>query len=87
MFQVGDRVILIVDNPDNNACLNAGDTGVVMSISDGPTDQRVGVKWDDFHDGHSLNGRCDYGEGWFVWPHEVMSFEEDDTEIDLSDLL
>ncbi len=61
-FNIGDRVVLTIDNPDGNKDLVIGSTGAVAFITD-----RVGVRWDDeIEDGHDLGGACDYGHGWWV---------------------
>lgn len=61
-FHVGDRVVLIKPDRDNNQSLYVGATGTVCVV-----DRRVGVEWDEqIVEGHSCSDHCEYGHGWFV---------------------
>ena len=67
-YAEGDRVRLLVDNPEFNQCLFAGATGTVVVYSKHVAN-RVGVKWDDFRNGNALSGHLTGDEcrsGWFV---------------------
>lgn len=55
-FDIGDRVTLVVDNPDGNADLLAGATGTVICAGDGTPP--LLVLWDEFDGGHDGNGFC-----------------------------
>ena len=82
VYEIGDRVVLLVDEPDDNKDLLSGHTGVVLRVAETPAGKRIGVKWDDFHSGHSLDGDCKYSEGWYV-DEDVIAFEQgDDIHID-----
>jgi len=76
-FHIGDRVVAVVDHPDNNECIVCGSTGTVRSI-DEPRESVIGVEWDMDVNGHGLSDeygedRCKYGYGWNV--------ESDDIEV------
>ena len=85
MFMIGDRVVLIVDAPDANYELYAGHEGTVLDIHQLRGETRLGVGWDDFHNGHTLNGKCVHAEGWYVWEPEVCH-ADDDIQLDASTL-
>lgn len=61
-FSIGDRVVSVVDNPDNNHRIHIGSTGAVCRTGTG----RVAVEWDDYVGGHDCEGHCAYGHGWWV---------------------
>jgi len=47
-FQIGDRVVLLADHPDNNRDLIAGATGTVMVLLNGDGSKTgVGVRMDE----------------------------------------
>ena len=69
IFNVGDRVRLIVDSPDGNDDLMAGAEGTVECYGYEGT---LGVRWDEFHSSlHSLDGNIDSGYGWYVFEDDV----------------
>lgn len=71
MFKVGDRVRLLVEEPDGNPDLQIDSLGTVCAIDDLGFSQ-VGVSWDDeIHGGHGCNNTCDYGHGWYVDDNEI----------------
>ena len=77
-FNVGDRVVAIVDSPADNKSIHAGDAGTVCRKQDG--DGWLGVCWDNpVEDGHECGGSCEHGHGWMV-PEPELDFEPDDTE-------
>ncbi len=85
-YHVGDRVQLLVDHPENQSALRAGDTGIVVYVS-GST-RRVGVRWDVERDTdylHTCNGRCEGGYGWYV--DSCMIAPEEEILIELDDLI
>lgn len=65
-FQIGDVVQLLVDNPDNNEFLHAGDTGTAVYIDTYKGEYFIGVDWGRDIEGHSCNACCEYGNGWNV---------------------
>lgn len=68
-FNVGDRVVSIVNNPEGNEYIFVGSTGTVRHI-----DTRLAVCWDDNVGGHNCRGLCPNGHGWWV--------DMDDVELD-----
>ena len=77
-FNIGDRVIAIVDSPADNTSIHAGDAGTVCHKREG--NGWVGICWDNPVDGgHECGGTCEYGYGWMV-PGATLDFEPDDTE-------
>lgn len=76
-FNIGDRVICLVDSPADNSSIHEGDTGTVCNIEDWDDDW-VGVCWDKPVDGgHDCRGDCEYGYGWGV-PPATLDFEPED---------
>lgn len=85
-FFIGDRVIAIIDNPDDNENIISGDAGTVCEVIINA--KRVGVFWDKRVGGHSCNGHCEHGHGWWVDESaislsqnaidEPFEFDEDD---------
>lgn len=69
-FHVGDRVVLLVDHPDNNNHLVAGCTGTVCKVFTSYPDT-FGVDWDDDVDGHSCDGTSAPGHGWNVDAEDI----------------
>lgn len=75
-FNIGDRVIAIVDSPADNASIHAGDAGTVCSTPE--YDGWIGVFWDNPVDGgHDCEGNCEFGYGWRV-PAGAFNFEPED---------
>ena len=62
-FHIGDRVVLLVNDPENNDNLKAGDIGTVCDDSN---PNRPGVCWGRSVSGHDCSGNCEYGQGWYV---------------------
>lgn len=59
-FKAGDRVTCIKSTED--ACAVFGLTGVVVHIKE----DRIGVDWDGFGEGHTCGNRCQPNRGWYV---------------------
>lgn len=77
-FNIGDRVVAVVDCPADNPSIHVGDAGTICDGDCG--DGWVGVCWDSPVDaGHDCDGECDYGYGWRV-PEATLDFELDDIE-------
>ena len=93
-FQIGDRVILISEYADYDACCNEdlprGSTGTVCEIAnDG---KRIGVSWDNFTDGHDCDGSIADSapnSGYYVeaWEVEVIEQVAENVFFDLDSLL
>lgn len=89
-FFEGDRVVLVVDHPDNNDDLYAGDCGTVLPYNYSGQPTWVSVVWDKNVNGHDCSGQCNGGYGWNVHhssiQHEVFT-EDPFSGDDLSGLL
>ena len=59
-FKVGDKVTCTAATGDAYAVF--GLSGVVVHVND-----RVGVAWDGFSDGHTCGNRCQPNCGWYVY--------------------
>lgn len=66
-FMLGDRVVLIEEQADNDI-LHIGTVGTVCNTD---RTRYVGVVWDDYIDGHSCSGHCEKGHGWYVRRSEI----------------
>ena len=73
IFKLGDRVVLIVDNPSGAHGLPAGTRG---TVADEGSEYSVGVFWDDFDNGHDLSSGRPVHNGWWVGPEEI-GYESD----------
>lgn len=98
VYDVGDRVALLVDNPDGNADLLAGARGTV--ICGGAGSPPLLVLWDEFDGGHDGNGLCACpangggfsggpvvlpgATGWYVGCDEVALVSACPADLDLS---
>lgn len=74
MWKVGDRVVSVVDHPDDNEYIVSGMAGYVCILrkeSETITEGHVGVCWDEYVDGHSCRGSCESGHGWIVREEEI----------------
>jgi hypothetical protein len=60
-FNIGDRVVAI-DVYDGNEKI-VGVSGNIISIRD---NGNCAVEFDEYVGGHSLEGRCEDGYGWYV---------------------
>ena len=82
-YAEGDRVRLLVDNPDDNLYLYAGATGTVVVCS-----KRAGVRWDNFSKGNALSGNLTGDEcrsGWFVDDDMIELICADISDEDIAD--
>lgn len=82
-FNIGDRVVSVVDSPENNHRIYVGSTGVVCRVGI----ERIAVEWDDYVGGHDCDGHCTDGHGWWVdtnniefdnSPDEPFEFNKDE---------
>jgi hypothetical protein len=74
MFQVGDRVVAVVDWPEGNEEIVIGSEGVVCFL-DG---RRIGVRWDNITNGHDCHKTCDRPHGWNVFGTDIELAVVDD---------
>jgi len=73
MFEIGGRVVCVVDHPDGNEDLIVGCTGTVCEIRSNV----VGVRWDnEIWRGHNCGSKCDNGHGWRVKFFEIEPEED-----------
>lgn len=78
-FRINDRICARVDYPDSNLKISAGDSGIVCNIGDDC--ERIGVRWDNFVDGHDCGGTCEFGFGYWVDSTCIELDELSDVEI------
>lgn len=78
-FEVGDRVSLTVDHPDNNQDLMIGNTGTVVDYDPSDGSEIIGIEFDNkIKGGHFCNGNCVDGYGWYVHTTEICLASEDE---------
>ncbi len=72
-FAPGDRVVLLIDNPDGAVGLPAGTEGTVICCNAGYPPMPVLVSWDGWTNGHNEDQQCDGvplpytpNSGWWV---------------------
>lgn len=76
-LNVGDKVECVRDSPDNNSSITIGMQGVICIIVD--SSPHIGVRWNEEVDrGHSCQGACSRGYGWFVAPSDIKRIDDDD---------
>lgn len=80
-YHVGDRVVCLVDSPDDNHRIHVGDIGTVCKDSNGGN---IYVDWGRDVGGHNCGGACRYTQGWNVSPNQVSLYEEEG-QIDIED--
>ena len=87
-FKVGDEVRLLVNAPEGNRDLKAGDFGVVCRIS---STGSIGVSFATLRGsgyGHNLHGEIADDSGWYVSPDkiELVCSNQDKIELSAHDL-
>lgn len=75
MFQIGDRVVYTATKSSDNRNICQYITGTVVKMDE----LSIGVRWDVWVNGHSLDGFCESGYGWWVDESEIEA--EDCEEI------
>lgn len=74
-FNIGDRVALTVNHPDNNSSLVSGDQGTVVCSFQPAEGYSVLVSWDKSYIGHNGFGSCvnkaSQGRGWAVYDNQI----------------
>ena len=77
-FEIGDRVVALLNNPSKSLSIMAGDTGKVVDID--ANFGAISVEWDNpVRCGHSCHFCAKDGFGWNVFWHEIALAS--DTEI------
>ncbi len=64
-FKVDDRVVCVKDYPIK---IKKGMTGIIILINNNSINNNssIGVKWDNFNNGHGCDGNCSSNEGYYV---------------------
>ena len=71
-FQIGDLVVAAKNYPQRNNSILSGAIGVVCDISE----DMIGVDWEsDVDRGHSCDGHCQHGHGWYVDADEIELYD------------
>ena len=78
IYNYGDRVICISDNPSGNDMIYAGYLGTVVDVKTYNPSSTIGIAWDDFIDGHDLGGNAEDGRGWYINTSEIRPYRESD---------
>lgn len=78
-FDVGDTVMLLINNPDSNKHLLNGDIGTVVGYSD-MRENWVRVDWGRDVNGHDCGGDCKSGNGWNCIESWLMLVQEKEFE-------
>lgn len=82
LFSVGDRVVFTHEtDPDEEiVCGEQGIVSVIATYGDS-----LGITWDKRSDiRHDLEGKCDYGYGWWV-PAQMVERVGCESSIEVSD--
>ena len=66
-FKVGDRVVSVVDSPEDNHRIHIGSTGSVCRVGTG----RVAIEWDGYVGGHDCERNCADGHVWGVETDDI----------------
>lgn len=71
-YNVGDEIVLLVDEPDFNACLHEGDTGTITFVRQDGFDSSydVGVDFGRNINGHDCFETCEDGNGWMLYERQ-----------------
>jgi len=77
LYEVGDRVRLIINQSEEYLRLKTGSLGTVCRVDfrDGIDNYIVCVVWDQYVGGHTCGGLCPNGRGWNVWQYEIEPAE------------
>ena len=87
LYNKGDRVVCVLDHPDDKEEITSGMTGTVVADCKDMIGAWVHIAWDEFVDGHSESDMCEYGYGWSC-PREYVELFVDAPEyedIEISD--
>lgn len=77
-FEIGDKVVCMINHPDGNLNIAVGSKGTVCNISG-----RIGVCWDDDVGGHHCDSHeCVAGHGWWVDDKDLKLLDGCRAEID-----
>lgn len=78
MYEIGQKIRIIEENPDGNSQIHIGDTGIIKWVY-GPLEGNyvVAVEFDHKINGWDCDGKCEYGYGWKLHYDEFEAYEED----------
>lgn len=80
-FNIGDRVVSLVDHPDDNEDILEGDLGTICSLKF-IYSGRICVRWDNrISGGHSCGDTCEHGYGWNVDFCDIELYKDEDVEV------
>ena len=70
---IGARIVLNIDNPEENSRLFCGDEGniVYIGIQRDDDELRIGVEWDKNGIGHNCDGKTAKGRGWYIYAKQA----------------
>ena len=85
-FNIGDIVMCKADSFDAQKV--DGLIGVICHFYDGGNPP-IGVNWGDGNGSHTCCGTCPDGNGWYVYPDDLVliSKPDEDEDIDVEDIL
>lgn len=86
-FSVGDRVILVSECTSDGAicAFNPGSCGVIIDIVHSSNGIPYAVMFDEAaENGHSCDGRCENGRGWYVGKGDIV-LDREDTVFEVQD--
>lgn len=87
VYSIGDRVELLMDNPDHNDELVQGTTGTVCNEDRGG-EYWVPIRWDIMtRKGHDCDGECENGYGWNVPREYIMLVSQEIDDADIADIM
>lgn len=86
-FCIGDFVAASHDAIDYNHKIKAGMIGMVVSIAEYEGGRvSIGIQWDADIGGHTCEGHCPYGLGWYVSPKDIVLVKNAVQEISAEEL-
>ena len=83
-YEIGDRIVVIKDYPDDNENIRVGMTGTIAG--ERAFNGWYAVNYDEDINGYACNSRCEDGHGWQTpsWYFAPLA-QEDDSELDISE--
>lgn len=73
-WNIGDRVVSLVDHPEGKSTIVSGMSGYICSFNEIRARNgysSVGVCWDENIRGHNCGGHCEDGHGWYVYEDSI----------------
>ena len=72
-IKVGDRVVCMYSNDGNDSIVD--EIGIVRKTDH--DNYKAAVEFENYVNGHDINGTCEYGYGWWI-PLDYLSQVEDE---------